>query len=99
MKQPNLSPKAQYVAGVLRKHGFRYCEKQFLFLGNCAESAGDWLIGGAYQELGLDAVCEGQLFFKELPENCDRTMLESEVDRIKALILETEKESEGFRLE
>lgn len=98
----DLSTKAKYVADALRKNGFHYCGecgedegKEFIFLADCAESAGDWLVGGAYQELGLDAVCLGELFFKELPEECDRIMLESEVNRIKELILKAEEEFES----
>ena len=100
MSEPILTPKATYVADALVKDGFRYCgkcgeEKQFIFLINCAESVGDWFVGGAYQELGLDAVHSDELFFKELPDECDRPMFESELDRIKTLILKAEEQFES----
>ena len=102
MSEPDLSPRATYVADVLVKDGFHYCgkcgesgEEEFLFLIDCAESAGDWFIGSAHQILGLDAVHSDELFFKELPEDCDRTMFESELDRIKTLILKAEEQFES----
>lgn len=93
-----LSNQAKFVAEALLNDGFRHCGKaeDFCTIFNLEdediEAADGWLVEGSYQELGLDAVCEGELFFKELPSDCDRNKFETELERIKQLIVKVESD-------
>ncbi len=59
-----LSPKDKAIAHALISVGFWYCglAEDFVLFEETLIKHHGWLIGGAYQEQVIDAVCDGALF-------------------------------------
>ncbi|GET39658.1 DUF7694 domain-containing protein [Microseira wollei] len=89
--------KAKFVAEKLLADGFWYCgnSDNFVVIEDLTEQVGDWLLGFGYQELGLDAICDGALFFKDLDHFEEQSQFESEINRIKNLIIQSELDWES----
>ncbi|MFP4336411.1 MAG: hypothetical protein ACLFQP_00635 [Halothece sp.] len=91
-----LSAKAKFVAEKLVEDGFWFCgtSEDFILLEEDMESAGDWLVGGGYQEIMIDAICDKALFVKDV----DLENIEAEFNRVKQLIVQAENDFDNDAL-
>lgn len=86
--------RAMTVANALLEQGFCYCglEEEFCVIEENLINAGDWKIGGTYQDMGIDAIHDGALFCLDLTGAPDELDFNTELTRIQQLIKSTEKQ-------